>query len=201
MTETKENQEPNAEETTEQEQPEVTEEVAAGEEQQAASGEEPNAESELETLKAELTETKDRMFRVAAEAENYKKRIEREKEAIVKYAGESILRELLNTLDNLDRAIEQGGTDVDDSDEKLKAMLEGVELTRKGLAGTLEKFEVTPLESVGQAFNPNEHEAMTMEPSDEVPANHVLREFAKGYTFKDRLLRPAKVVVSSGPAA
>lgn len=206
MTENKENQEPVTGETTGQEQPGAAEEVAAeqaaGEEQAApAEKQTETAESELETLKTELAQTKDRMLRVAADTENYKKRIEREKEAIVKYAGENILRELLNTLDNLDRAIEQGVADsTNNTDDKLKAMLEGVELTRKGLISTLEKFEVSPLASVGQAFNPNEHEALTMEPSEEVPANHVTREFLKGYTFKDRLLRPAKVVVSSGPA-
>jgi molecular chaperone GrpE len=66
------------------------------------------------------------------------------------------------------------------------------------LLSTLDKFEVVPLESAGKQFDPNEHEAMVMEASDKVPANHVLQEFAKGYRFKDRLLRPAKVVVSRG---
>jgi molecular chaperone GrpE len=77
-------------------------------------------------------------------------------------------------------------------------LLEGVELTQKGLLATLEKFDVVAIESVGKEFDPNEHEAMTMEASDTVPAKHVLQEFAKGYYFRDRLLRPAKVVVSQG---
>ncbi len=127
-------------------------------------------------------------------------RMEREKSKLLKYAGENILRELLNTLDNLGRALEQGNADSGDDAAKLKSMLEGVDLTHKGLAATLEKFGVEAIESVGQPFNPDEQDALTMEASEEIPANHVVREFAKGYRFKDRVLRHAQVVVSSGPA-
>ncbi len=149
-------------------------------------------------LQTELEQTKERMLRIAADAENYKKRMEREKEKMVKYAGENILRDLLPTVDNLERAMEQAKTETEDADTKLASMLEGIELTYKGLLSVLEKFNVTPIESVGKEFNPDEMDALTMETSDEVPANHVLREFAKGYRFKDRVLRHAQVVVSSG---
>jgi molecular chaperone GrpE len=159
---------------------------------------EKQLEYDMDTLRLEAEENRDRLLRLAAEFENYKKRMVRERETLLKYAGEEILRELLTTVDNLDRAIEQGTADSDDSRMKLDSMLEGVNLTRKGLMATLEKFEVTPIESEGKEFDPNVQEAMTMEPSNEVRANHVLREFVKGYRFKDRLLRPAKVVVSSG---
>ena len=155
-------------------------------------------EPQVEQLQQELAESKDQLLRLAAEFENFKKRMERERENLVKYAGENILRELLSTVDNLDRALEQGSTDSVDTQQKLDSMLEGVELTHKGLLATLEKFEVEPIESIGKEFDPNEHEAMTMEPSDSVPANHVLQEFVKGYRFKERLLRPSKVVVSQG---
>ena len=153
---------------------------------------------EAADLQTELEQTKERMLRIAADAENYKKRMEREKERMVKYAGENILRELLPTVDNLERALEQAKTEAEDADTKLASMLEGIELTYKGLLSVLEKFDVTPIESVGKEFNPDEMDALTMEASDEVPANHVLREFAKGYRFKDRVLRHAQVVVSSG---
>ena len=152
----------------------------------------------IDPVLQETEETRDQLLRLGAEFENYKKRMEREREALVKYAGEQVLRELLATLDNLDRAIEQGTGESEDVQKKLDAMLEGVDLTRKGLLSTLEKFEVTPIESVGKPFDPNEQEALTMEPSKEMPPNHVLREFARGYRFRDRLLRPAKVVVSAG---
>lgn len=153
-------------------------------------------EQEIEVLRQEIKENQDKLLRLAAEFENYKKRMERERDIILRYAEENILRELLSTLDNLDRALEQGTSDSADVEKKLEAMLEGVDLTRKGLIATLEKFEVSPIESIGKEFDPHEHEAMTMEPSDEVPANHVVQEFIKGYRFKDRLLRAAKVVVS-----
>ncbi|HEB49470.1 MAG TPA: nucleotide exchange factor GrpE [Desulfobulbus sp.] len=160
---------------------------------------EEGLEQDYEALKQELDETRDRLLRVAADAENFKKRIEREKEKMLKYAGEDILRELLNTVDNLDRALEQGRAESSDPAQQLQALLEGVELTRDGLLATLQKFGVEPLDAVGKQFNPDEQDALSMEASDEVPANHVLREFAKGYRFKDRMLRHGKVVVSSGP--
>lgn len=156
-------------------------------------------EPDIETLLAELEETREKMLRVAADADNFKKRMERDKEKMLKYAGENILRELLASVDNLDRALEQGSTEGGDPVQKLEALLSGVDLTKKGLETTLERFDVTPLESVGQPFNPDEMDALTMEASDDVPANHVLREFARGYKFKDRVLRHAQVVVSSGP--
>ncbi len=154
--------------------------------------------AESENLREELDKTKEQLLRVAADADNYKKRMEREKEKMVKYAGENILRELLATVDNLERALEQGRAESGDPEQKLESMLEGIELTYKGLLSVLEKFDVKPIDSVGQPFNPDEMDALTMEASDEVPANHVLREFAKGYRFKDRVLRHAQVVVSSG---
>jgi molecular chaperone GrpE len=155
--------------------------------------------SETEALQQQLDAIQDQLMRVAAEFENYKKRMERERSKLLKYAGENILRDLLATLDNLDRAVEQGSADVEDSGKQLQSMLEGIELTRKGLVATLERYGVEPLSAIGMTFNPDEHDALTMEASEEIPSNHVLREFAKGYRFKDRVLRHAQVVVSSGP--
>lgn len=165
-------------------------------------GVEENQETEAEALQRELTETRDQLMRVAAEFDNFKKRMEREKSKLLKYAGENILRDLLTTMDNLDRAVDQGSTaTADDEVKRLQAMLQGVELTRKGLVSTLERYGVEPLNAVGLAFNPDEHDALTMEASAEIPANHVVREFARGYRFKDRVLRHAQVVVSSGPGS
>ncbi len=158
-----------------------------------------DAEPDREQLQEELAATKEKMLRIAADADNFRKRVQREKEKMLKYAGENILRELLTTVDNLERALEQGESESDDPEKKLAAMLEGLRLTHKGLLTTLEKFDVVPLESVGKPFNPDEQDALSMEASDTVPANHVVREFAKGYRFKDRVLRHAQVVVSSGP--
>lgn len=176
------------------EEPEIME--PAGQEGIAAEAEQVT--QEIASLRQEADENRDRLLRLAAEFENYKKRMERERESLLKYAGENILRELLVTVDNLDRALEQGLSESGDAQKRLTSLLEGVDLTRKGLLSGLEKFGVVPVASVGQPFDPNVQEAMTMEASGEVPANHVLREFVKGYRFKDRLLRAAKVVVSAG---
>jgi len=156
-------------------------------------------EQDIETLRQEAENNRDKLLRLAAEFENYKKRIERERETILKYAGENILRDLLPTVDNLERAIEQASIDTENFEKKIEGLMEGVELTRKGLLATLEKFEVHPIESIGRKFDPNEQEAMAMEQSAVIPANHVLNEYVRGYRFKDRLLRPAKVIVSKGP--
>ncbi|MCW5214576.1 nucleotide exchange factor GrpE, partial [Desulfobulbus sp. US5] len=162
-------------------------------------GTEEEEQVSVETLSQELAEKRDQMLRIQADAENFKKRMERDKAKLLKYAGENILRELLSTVDNLDRALEQGAIEGGDPAQKLEALLAGVELTKKGLNTVLERFEVTPLDALGKAFNPDEMDALTMEASEEIPANHVVTEFAKGYTFKDRVLRHAQVVVSSGP--
>lgn len=148
----------------------------------------------------EAADLKDKMLRLAADYENYKKRNERERLATMKYAGENIFREFLPVVDNLERAISQGVVEGADAEKNLAGLLEGVELTLKSLYTSLEKFEVKAIESVGEPFDPNKQEALTMEASDTIPANHVSTEFEKGYFYKDRLLRAAKVIVSSGKA-
>lgn len=160
---------------------------------------EEDAEKELRETREELANLRDRVLRMAAESENFKKRMERERLAGLKYAGEAIFREMLPVVDNLERAIGQGVVEGAEAEKNLAALLTGVQLTLKSLITTLEKFEVKPLESIGKPFDPQQQEALTMEASDTVPANHVLLEYEKGYYFKDRLLRAAKVVVSSGP--
>ncbi|NNF47447.1 MAG: nucleotide exchange factor GrpE [Desulfofustis sp.] len=162
--------------------------------------EEPDKSPEelLEESRAEVVEWQDTALRAMAEFENYKKRMERERSTMLKYSGESIFRELLPVVDNLERAVEQGIVDGVEAEQNLKALLEGVELTLKSLQATLEKFEVKPIDAVGQPFDPTVQEALSMEASASVPANHVVSEFEKGYHYKDRLLRAARVIVSSG---
>lgn len=158
-------------------------------------------EEKLVAAQEEIAGYQDKMLRAAAEFDNYKKRMERDRNTAMKYAGEHILREILPVVDNLERALDQGVVTGVDGETKLAALLEGVQLTLKSLLVVLEKFEVKAIESVGLPFDPNIQEALVMEPSDVVPASHVLAEFEKGYYYKDRLLRVAKVIVSSGKAA
>ncbi len=159
---------------------------------------ERDLEKELADAQQEIADLRDKMLRAAAENENFKKRIERERQASLKYAGEIIFREMLPVVDNLERAIEQGVTEGAPAEKNLAALLEGVELTLKRVVATLEKFEVKKIESIGKPFDPKHQEALTMAESNTIPANHVVTEFEKGYSYKDRLLRAAKVVVSSG---
>ena len=155
-------------------------------------------EAALAAAKEQIADLQDRMLRAAAENENFKKRVERERLASLKYAGEAIFREVLPTVDNLERALGQGVVEGADAEKNLNALLEGVQLTLKSLVATLEKFEVKTVNSVGEPFDPKHQEALTMDSHDTVPENHVITEFEKGYYYKDRLLRAAKVVVSSG---
>lgn len=157
-----------------------------------------DVEKELADAQKELADLRDKMLRAAAENENFKKRVERERLASLKYAGETIFREILPVVDNLERAIDQGVIEGADAEKNLVALLEGVQLTLKSVITTLAKFEVKPIDSVGKPFDPKHQEALTMAESDSVPANHVITEFEKGYNYKDKLLRAAKVVVSSG---
>lgn len=161
---------------------------------------EVSVEQELAKAREQIAELQDKILRAAAENENYKKRMERERLASLRYAGEAILREMLPAVDNLERATQQGVVESADAEKNLTALLEGVQLTLKSLLSSLEKFEVKPLQTVGEPFDPKEQEALTMEASDTIPANHVVTEYEKGYYYKDRLLRAAKVVVSSGKA-
>ncbi len=188
--------------STEKIEKELEEQIKTAEESIEEAVEQEVAEKSLEDhLQEALDESaglQDQVLRVAAEFENYKKRMQRERSGLLKYAGENIFRELLPVVDNLERAIGQGIVDGVDSEQNLAALLEGVQLTLKSLTGTLEKFEVKPIESIGEPFDPNVQEALTMEASDIVPANHVVSEFEKGYRYKDRLLRAARVIVSSG---
>lgn len=143
-----------------------------------------------------LQESENKVLRLAADFDNTRKRLDREREISLKYAEEHILKELLPGIDNIERAMDQGK-----EANNVESLLEGIELTRNGLMATLEKYGVKAIDSVGQPFDPNIHEALAMEETDEMEPNMVLREFQKGYVYKDRLLRPSKVVVSKPPGS
>jgi molecular chaperone GrpE len=162
--------------------------------------EEQDMAAALEETRSKLQESEQKVLRLAADFENTKKRLERERDTSLKYAEENILKELLPGIDNIERAMDQG-----QEAQSIESLLEGVVLTRDGLLAMLEKFGVKAMESTGEVFDPNIHEAIAMEETDSVEPNFVLREFQpnfvlrefqKGYFYKERLLRPAKVIVS-----
>ena len=149
-------------------------------------------EEKLAEVQAEADENKDRLLRLAAEFENYKKRSGREMEDLKKYASENLIRQLLTVVDNLERAIESASGD----NQKDQSVVDGVSLTLTEVMKILEKHHVNPIESLGTPFDPTFHQAMSQEESGDHPANTVIQEYQKGYMIHDRLLRPAMVVVS-----
>jgi molecular chaperone GrpE len=151
-------------------------------------------QEKLASAREELREAQDRVLRVSAEFENYKKRSAREMDAHRKYANESLIKALLPVVDNLELAI-RSAKENGKGDEGL---LEGIEMTRKEILKVFEKFGVTPVEAEGKPFDPSVHEAAMQESSGTFPENTVIREFQKGYMIQERLLRPSMVVVSKG---
>lgn len=149
-------------------------------------------EARFEAKEEEAKETYDRLLRVSADFENYKKRASREMEEFRKYANQSLLKEMLAVVDNLELAI-NASNDKKKSDQSL---IEGLNLTLNEILRVFEKFNVKPIEARGKAFDPAFHEAVMREETDDFPENTVISEFQKGYLILDRLLRPAMVVVA-----
>lgn len=167
-------------------------------EKQEADKKENKIEEALEAEKEKAARNYDRLLRVTAEFENYKKRVQRQMEDIKKYANESLIKELLSVVDNLERAITASEISLSEKEKtpNSSCLVEGVEMTLKEILRVLEKFNVTPLESVGKPFDPMFHEAVMQEETDQYPENTVISEMQKGYLLHDRLIRPAMVVVS-----
>ena len=152
-----------------------------------------NLAAEYDAYKTESEAQHDQMLRTIAEFDNSRKRAEREKEESLKYALESFVKELIPTIDSIERAIQstKESQDVD-------ALAEGVEMIYKGLLSTLEKRGVTPIEAVNEPFDPMQHEAIMHVESEEVPENNVIEEWQKGYMLHNRVIRPSMVSVSKG---
>lgn len=145
-------------------------------------------------LQADLDRFRDLALRSQADFDNYKKRAAREKEDAVKYANSSLLQRLVSILDNFELGLAAAKTESEQS-----PIYSGMVLVQKQLNDLLEENGLQAIEAEGKKFDPNLHEAIAHEPS-ETPEGTVIRQARRGYRFKDRLLRPARVVVSSGPA-
>ena len=150
-----------------------------------------SADSQEKSVQEELQIYQDKYIRLAAEFENYKRRAQRDQSDAIRYANESLLKNLLSTLDNLERAI-QCGKDAGASG----SLLEGVELTHKQFLETIEKLGLRQVSSAGSLFDPNMHQAVAQVESETVAPNTVVEEFQKGYFLHDRILRPAMVTVA-----
>ena len=148
--------------------------------------------SQLQEAQQQAQDSYDRLLRVSAEFDNYKKRTAREMQDVIKYANEKIFKELLTVVDNLERAIEAAGVDRADDDPLVK----GIHLTLGEVLKILERHKVSPVKALGEPFDPTYHQAMMQEEVADQAPNTVVREMQKGYVIHDRLLRPAMVVVS-----
>lgn len=162
--------------------------------EEAVKGEESLSEgellSQLEELKKKCDEYYDNWVRTTADFENYKKRVQKEKEEYIEYGNEAILREFVGILDNMERALS-----FMKKEENLHSLIEGVELIYKQMLGLLEKYGVKPIEALGKKFDPFYHEVVEQRESDEEEGT-VIQEYQRGYLFKSRVLRPTLVVVA-----
>src|SRR5579863_5503987 len=152
-------------------------------------------EERIAQLESERNEAKDRMLRIAAEFENFKKRARATQSEAEASARERVLKDVLEIADNLERATDAHSGDVV---VDAQAILKGVTLVLRVLQQKLERYEVRPFESKGQPFDPRQHEAISRVESADVPAGAVAVELQKGYKIGEKLLRPAMVSVSTG---
>ncbi len=164
------------------------------EERQGKEKEIEELKRKLEEKEKEIKEHHDRLLRLAADFENYKKRAAKDKEEWTKFANEDLIKAILPFIDNLERAVSHAEKVSDTG-----VLIEGVRLTIQQLLQALSKFGLSPFESAGKPFDPTVHEAMLVVETDQHQPNQVVEEFQKGYLFNNRLLRPATVSVSKAP--
>jgi len=169
--------------------------------QQEDTGEQKEAKPVDETLgdkedilTTEIKAMNDKYLRLYAEFENYKKKVQKDKEELVKYANEKFIFELLPVLDSLEMAVEHA------RNEKNGGIVQGVDNTLKEFLRTLNKFGLTPIEAMGKPFDPSVHHAMSVVEREDVEENRVVEVFRKGYMLKDKVIRAPLVGVSKKPS-
>jgi molecular chaperone GrpE len=157
------------------------------------------AADELDALRAERDDFRDRFMRALADAENARKRAERDRREAEQYGGSRLARDLLPVFDNLKRALDVAS---DETRTQAAALIEGVELTLRELTSVLTKHGVSPIEpAIGDTFDPQSHQAMFEAPVPGTKAGQIIQVMAVGFLLHDRLLRPAQVGVSSNTGA
>ncbi len=192
-----ENKQTNIEEETEvaEEKETAVQEKKEGEVVEKAEEEvvpvEKTPEEELQELRKELEEYKDKYIRLYAEFENYKKRVQKDRTELIKYGSEPLMIELLTVLDNLEMAISHAN-----EQSSIESLLQGVELTLKEFKKILNKFGVKEIEALGKPFDPEYHHAMAQVERADVEDKTVVEEYRKGYTYNDKVIRPSLVAVS-----
>lgn len=150
--------------------------------------------SESEALQRELAEKNDRLLRALAEADNIRRRAQRDREDAIRYAAEALVRDVIPVLDNLDRALDAARAAGNSS-----SIVDGVELIRREFLKVLDKHGVTRYSAVGQRFDPNQHEAIARVVSHDKEPDTIVGETAPGYSLRGRVIRPAQVAVAGAP--
>lgn len=148
----------------------------------------------VENLQNELSQQKEKYLRLYAEFENYKRMIQKEREELVNYANEKLIKDLLPIIDNFELAIKHAGSDL--NSDWLESMKKGIENTLKEFLRILEKYGVKQIETVGQVFNPEVHHAVSTVETEDIEDNIIVEELRKGYLYKNKLLREPLVAVS-----
>lgn len=165
-----------------------------GENEEASGGFEGLA-SQLKTAEEDAKDHYDKLLRVMAELENFKKRSDREKQELVKYSNEKLVTDLLPVLDDLDRVLEHVP---EGASKELKGFVEGVQLVAKHFIGTLGKYGLEEIKTDGEKFNPELHEAVSHIPNEDVDSDYIIEQHRKGYLLNSRVIRAAMVSVSKG---
>jgi molecular chaperone GrpE len=163
------------------------------ENQKAAADAEGTEEAAMGQVQADLERFRDLALRSQADFDNFRKRSSREKEDAMKYANAQLLERLIPIIDNFELGLAAAG-----GDAKSSPILAGMSMVAKQLTDFLTEAGVTPIDATGQPFDPNLHEAIGQENSPNVPEGTVIRQLRKGFKLKDRLLRPANVIISKG---
>ncbi|VTU07554.1 nucleotide exchange factor GrpE [Actinobacillus porcinus] len=191
MSEQELKQENVAENTEELEQPEVQAEEAVADPLEEAIARVQELEEQLaDAAKKE----QDALLRARAEVDNIRRRAEQDVEKAHKFALEKFSKDILNTIDNLERAL---ATPANKEDDAIKGLFDGVELTLKELLATVARFGIEPVGVVGEAFNPDLHQAISMQPTEGFETNQITTVLQKGYLLNNRVIRPAMVMVAA----
>ena len=156
----------------------------------------PEAIEELKSRAAKADENWERLLRTTADFENFKKRAAREKLDALKYATEGLIAKIIPVLDNFEMALAAAQNSSADS---LKSLQDGVTMIQSQLKSALTDSGLEEVDATGKPFDPNIHEAVSQQESADVPEGHILQQLRKGYKLRDRLLRPATVIVAKGP--
>jgi molecular chaperone GrpE len=162
---------------------------------------EPTSEAfsgeEIERMASQLVENRDKYVRLLADFDNFRRRAHKDRQDVIQFGHENLVKDLLSTVDNLDRAIEHAHQN---DGGGLASLLQGVELVQRELYAVLAQHEVHVIDALGSEFDPSLHEAMAQVQDDSAPLNSVTEVLQKGYQLRDRLLRPARVVIAKPPA-